>query len=523
MRVEMPKLNVKEVMQREALAQARKDEWRSIYEDCYEFALPQRNLYNGYYEGKTPGKNKTQRVFDSTAVSSTKRFANRLQSGLFPPMRQWCRLEPGSAVPEEQQERAQEIFDAYNDIMFDQLRQTSFDLAMGEFLLDLCVGTAVMMITAGDEVTPIRFLAVPQYLVAIEEGAYGVVDNVYRKLRIKAEAIRKEYPDVNISTELQAAIDDKPGEELDLFDAIIFDQQTGRYHYYVIWPSKSQELVYREMESSPFIVARFSKTAGEIYGRGPLIDAIADIKTLNKTKELILKNASLSISGVFLAADDGVLNPQNIKIQPGAIIPVARNGGPQGASLAPLPRAGDFNTSQIVIQDLTMNIKKVLMDDSLPPDTMSARSATEIAQRQRELATNLGSAFGRLMTEIMIPLVSRTLYVLDRQGFIRMPLKVNGVQVKVVPVSPLAEAPKMEEVNQLISFMQIANALGPMGQTALNISEIVGYIADKMGIDMKLLNTPEEQKMLMQRMQQAMMQEQQPEMPTDETVAGALQ
>ena len=54
----MPKLNVKEVMGREAKAQARKDEWRSIYEDCYEFALPQRNLYGGYYEGKTPGKNK---------------------------------------------------------------------------------------------------------------------------------------------------------------------------------------------------------------------------------------------------------------------------------------------------------------------------------------------------------------------------------------------------------------------------------------------------------------------------------
>ena len=277
------------------------------------------------------------------------------------------------------------------------------------------------------------------------------------------------------------------------------------------------------MDSSPFIVARFSKTAGEVYGRGPLIDAIADIKTLNKTKELILKNASLSISGVFLAADDGVLNPQNIKIQPGAIIPVARNGGPQGASLAPLPRAGDFNTSQIVIQDLTMNIKKILMDDSLPPDTMSARSATEIAQRQRELATNLGSAFGRLMTEIMIPLISRTLYVLDRQGFIRMPLKVNGVQVKVVPVSPLAEAPKMEEVNQLLNFMQIANAMGPMGQTSLNISEIVDFIAEKMGIDARLLNTPEEQQAMLDQMQQAAMAEQQPEMPTDETVAGAMQ
>jgi hypothetical protein len=518
----MPKLSIAEVVSREAKAQARKDEWRTIYEDCYEFALPQRNLYNGYYEGKTPGKGKMQRVFDSTAMSSTKRFANRLQSGLFPPNRHWVRLEPGSAVPEQDKERAQQILDAYVDIMFDQLRNTSFDLAMGEFLLDLCVGTAVMMVMPGDEVTSIRFQAIPQYLVAIEEGANGTIDNVYRKLRVRAETITREFPDVQMTPELEDAIQRRPTEDLDLFDAVVFDQETGRYHYHVIWPHKKQELVYREMQSSPFIVARFSKTAGEIYGRGPLVDAIADIKTLNKTLELVLKNASLSISGVYLAADDGVLNPQNIKIQPGAIIPVARNGGPQGAALAPLPKAGDFNTSQIVIQDLRVNIKKILMDDTLPPDTMSARSATEIAQRQRELATNLGSAFGRLMTEIMNPLVARILFVLDRQGLINMPLKVNGVQVKISPVSPLAEAPKMEEVNQLIQFMQIANAMGPMGQAIINVPESLSFIAEKMSIDQRVLNTPEEQQMMMQQMQQAMMQQQQP-MPTDETVAGALQ
>ena len=81
----MPKLNVTSIMEREAKAQARKDEWRSIYEDCYEFALPQRNLYSGFYEGKVAGKNKMARVFDSTAIHATQRFANRLQAGLFPP------------------------------------------------------------------------------------------------------------------------------------------------------------------------------------------------------------------------------------------------------------------------------------------------------------------------------------------------------------------------------------------------------------------------------------------------------
>ena len=176
------------------------------------------------------------------------------------------------------------------------------------------------------------------------------------------------------------------------------------YCYHVIWPGKRQDLVYRTMKSSPFIVARYMKVAGEIYGRGPLVTAIADIKTLNKTVELVLKNASLAISGVYTAADDGVLNPQNVKIQPGAIIGVARNGGAQGPSLSPLPVPVTLTTSQIVMNDLRMNVKKILMDDTLPPDNMSARSATEIAERSRELATNLGSAFGRLIDETMVPI-----------------------------------------------------------------------------------------------------------------------
>ena len=35
----MARLNVRDIIEREANAQARKDEWRSIYEDCYEFAI----------------------------------------------------------------------------------------------------------------------------------------------------------------------------------------------------------------------------------------------------------------------------------------------------------------------------------------------------------------------------------------------------------------------------------------------------------------------------------------------------
>jgi len=521
MRVKMPKLNVNTLLEREAKAQTRKDEFRSIYEDCYEFALPQRNLYSGYYEGKVAGKNKNARVFDSTAIHSTQRFANRIQAGLFPPAKKWCKLEPGSNVPDEIKDQAASTLDAYTNIMFDSLRQTSFDLVMGEFLLDLAVGTGVMMITAGDETTPVKFTAIPQYLVAIEESVDGQVDTIFRKIRMKAEAVPREFKNVK-SMELEEAIARNPQQEIDLFDCVIYDHESGRYHYHVIWPAKRAEVAYTEMRSNPFVVARYMKVAGEVYGRGPLVTAINDIKTLNKTLELLLKNASLAIAGVYTAADDGVLNPENIKIQPGSVISVARNGGPQGASLQPLPRAGDFNVSQIVINDLRMNIKKIMMDDTLPPDNMSARSATEIAERTRELATNLGSAFGRLITETMLPIVSRIMYVLDQQGIINFPAKINGQDIKLAAVSPLAQAQKLQEVNDLMQYVQIAGQMGPEGQATLSIPRILDFVAQRLGIDRNVLNSEEEVQAIMQQMQQQQMQqammEQQQVQPTEEIV-----
>ncbi|MGB0405500.1 MAG: portal protein, partial [Fusobacterium sp.] len=39
------------------------------------------------------------------------------------------------------------------------------------------------------------------------------------------------------------------------------------------------------MGSNPFIAFRWSKASGEVYGRGPLINALAAIKTCNITVE----------------------------------------------------------------------------------------------------------------------------------------------------------------------------------------------------------------------------------------------
>ncbi len=173
-------------------------------------------------------------------------------------------------------------------------------------------------------------------------------------------------------------------------------------------------------------------------------------------------------------------------------MPVARNGGPQGPSLQPLPKASDFNVAQIVINDVRMNIKKMLLDDTLPPDNMSARSATEVVQRRNELAQNLGAAFGRLITEAMIPIVKRVLFIMDQTGLIDMPLKVNGGEVKIVPISPLAQAQNMDELNDVMQFAQIVAGMGPEAMITIKRDEIIDYVAERLGVPARLLTTQEE-------------------------------
>ena len=108
-------LDVKQIKKRYKKAETHKEQWRSIYEEAYEYALPMRNLYDGYYEGNVPGQNKMKRVFDSTAIHSTARFANRIQSSLFPPQRPWCRLQPGQEIPEENKIEVQQALDFYTE------------------------------------------------------------------------------------------------------------------------------------------------------------------------------------------------------------------------------------------------------------------------------------------------------------------------------------------------------------------------------------------------------------------------
>ena len=83
-----------------------------------------------------------------------------------------------------------------------------------------------------------------------------------------------------------------------------------------------------------------------------------------------------------------------------------------------------------------------------------------------------------------------------------MPLKVNGLEVKVVPVSPIAQAQNMGDIEKIMQWVQLSSALGPEGQMAVKVGNISDYVADKLGVPAELRTTPLERQQMMEQAQQ---------------------
>lgn len=495
------------ILKRFAAAERRKQNWDATYEEALSFAAPQRESSQGRSQ-RGNARDGFGQVYDSTAMIAYQKFASNLQMSLVPPFKKWVNFVPGRLINETDRPRLTKPLEAIRDAFFSYVQMSNFDTQVAESLLDLGLGTGALLVQKGTAQSPLHFTAVPLSQLYLEEGANGTVGSVFRRHSVPAGLLSKTWPDAALNAPLQKSAATTPDKDIELIEGTTpariktIDPKTGRevekdgYVYTVIEPRKKHVLVRREQISSPWVVFRYSVFPGEIYGRGPLLHALPDIKTLNKTKELILKNASLSVAGAYTVADDGVININNIRIQPGALIPVASNGGGvNGPTLSPLPRSGDFNVGQILLDELRQSVNDMLFADPFGPVDLPGKTATEIALRQQALSKQLGSAFGRLQFELLAPLVNRILYVLEEQGLVDLSdFRVDGGMIDIEHVSPLALAQDQSELGNLLHYGEIMSKLfGPQLGVLLTKPQLFAQkVAQLLGVPSALAPSDED-------------------------------
>lgn len=473
---------IEKIMSRYQNAKRRRENWESHWEECYDYALPQRGHNTRF---SVPGSQRMQNLYDGTAMDAVEQLSASLLGHLTPPMTQWFSLKPGPELTEQEAEKIAPVLEDIARKIQSHFDRSNFVVEMHQCFLDLAVGgTSTLYFEETDigEYSAFKFSNVPLQDIVLEEGAKGFLDTSFRMLSLSLSEILSRYPDAELPHYLLKKGEEDTQEKFNVLESVV--SSDAGYDFSAILIEDNNPILLKEgvFFKSPAISFRWMKSPGEIYGRSPVMKALPDIKTANKVVELILKNASIAVTGIWQADDDGVLNPANIELKPGAIIPKAV--GSQG--LKPLEMPGRFDVSELVLNDLRARIRHALLSDRLGQITDQKMSATEVLERSSEMSLLLGATYGRLQSELLTPLIERAFFILRRRGEIP-DISLDGRYVALEYRSPLARMQGQGDAQNILTWLNSVSSMGAQASTSINVPKAVKILAESLGVPKDLI------------------------------------
>ncbi len=459
------------------------EQTRSLHQEAYDYSMPDRETFRFHSEGQE----KNNDIYDTTAVEGLDIFANKVQGGYFPSWMPWMSFEPGSAVPVEKRDKRKRTLEKATTIFFDHFHQSNFDQEITPGLKDWGVGTGCIEVEAGEffsDDNVFQFSNVPLAEVFPERPARGPVKTSWREQDVEAQNIELTWPDADIPADLKKTAKNKPLSKVRIVNGHIFDPKTKTYWQVIIWKARKTIIYSQQFKTKRRIVFRSDVTPGEVFGRGPIIKSLPDIRMVNKVKQFTLQNAALQMGGVYTGVDDGVFNPHTVVISPGSIIPVGSNSN-NDPSLRPLERAGDLGLGGVVIEDLQASIKRSLLAEPLGSLDDPVRTATENIIRHQEDMKRSVTSFGRLYSELVVPLVMACVDILamSNDPAISHNFFESSRFTKVKMVSPLAKQQEMEEFTASQTWFANVSQLGPEVMAgSVKLEDLPKYWADKLSV-----------------------------------------
>ncbi len=465
------------------------DDFAPMRDEAFDYAIPYRKSAR---DGK--GQERVDKAFDQTAVVSAFRFAGKLWQDLIG--EDMFTLAPGDLLDKETKEALAPQLQSISTVCLGMVSNGDFDNAFIEMGLDLSAGTGAMLILEGDRDRPARFATVPIDEVFLEGGAYGDVTGIFWGRKWSVRSIREAFKDAKFGSKLADLEKQDPEKEVEFNQDCVYDPDAKRWRFYA-WSDQDDKIVWQKAyRTCPWLTPRYFRVPGETYGRGPVNLAMASIKTLNTAQRLTLQAAAIALLGIYTAVNDGVFNPDLAAIEPGAFWSVARNGGVLGPSVQKFPEPR-LDLNNIVLNDLRMGVQTTLMDQALPPDGAAVRSATEILERVKRLASDHTGAFGRLVSEIIVPLVRRLIEIAYNKGMITNAPEIDQILVKVKITSPLATARSAEKMQKLVQWIEMVMAI--LQQDARKVVKLIDalvHVGREMGVPVELIVTEDERKQM---------------------------
>mgnify|MGYP003115607634 FL=1 len=502
--------------------------WENLWQDCGEYVNPNRGDFSTIrYRADTARYDK---IYDTTAPLANENLASGLHGFLTSPSQRWFSLSTfDDEINEEYQ--VKEWLNKTTNILYDRvfnIPESNFNSQAHELYLDLgSFGTAVMMVqdNPGSGISFRTFHLADCY---IQENDSGFVDTLYRRYKRTGRQLMERFGDAVPEKIIKISQKD-PYREFEVIHAVEPSETYGEplkkptkkafKSCYILLEEKTllEEGGYDEF---PYMVPRWSKVAGEIYGRSPSMTSLPDIKMVNAMMKTIIKSAQKLTDPPLLVPDDGFILP--VRTVPGGLN-FYRSGTQD--RIEPLETRGRPDIGFDLLNNRREHIKAAFHVDWMQmPDQKGSpnMTATEVVARQEEKMRLMGPMIGRLQVEFLGPLIDRVFKIMMRKKQIPQPPGIlEGQEMKILYTSPLARAQKS---GQLMTITRLFESMVPLFQAKpdlldnMNTDETFRYFHHLLDAPAKILNPEEkvqEERQQRQEQQEQMMQAEQAKMESE--------
>lgn len=480
--------DAKEIARRLGQARTERQRFEPIYDDAMRLTMPGRKRFYNVNPQET-----AEDIFDETGANAVTEFVSRMLAGVAPPFTEFVKLEASSTVAARDRPAVNRDLAEIGKFMFEEIWASNFAQEASEAFFDMAVSTGTLLVEEGTNGLALHHKAIPLTECFFEAAPDGSIGGLFRVSRVPGEDVEARYRRAKIRPDIARELANKK-EPVSVVEYTYRENTITEKSRHVVMIEDSKEIIVDRplsgVGSDPFIKFRWNTTAGEVLGRGPLLNALAAIRTTNLMVELVLENAAMSIVGIYQTDNEGTINADQVHLLPGTIL--AKEIGTKG--LEPVPGAtGNFNMQDVVLSDQRLNIKRALFNDMLSDPNKTPATAYEVSERMADLAYRSSTGFSRLFYEFIQPYIRRVLYILEKRGDIELPVK-SGRALSFRAVSPLAQAQQGRELQALMQGHQIVSAMfGAQAAAAqYDLEQLLPWIQQRGGVTPGIYKKPKE-------------------------------
>lgn len=452
-----------EIIQRMKQMVSRRTNFSNLWQECEDYGPGVSHITT---QG-TSGQARTD-TFQAVGENSIVQLAAGLYSYMFPTDHKAFTLKVDNEELAEN-DNVKQWLHAVTDILHTHLIQSNFREAFIENLKsDVQFGTGCLHVERG-KLQVLNFINFFMGNIYVDVDSRMNVDTVFRYFDYTARQAEQDFGRENLGPKVLKALDDSKR----MFDKFKFIYATyprkdadGKntdplsMDYAVIYVCEDDRKIVKESGSPefPMQVSRFDRVADNMYGRGPMMKELPDIRMLSDMKAVRIKCLEKMADPTLVAPDDGSLWP--LSTEPASVMYMT----PGGEKPFWFEFKGDISTLNEAINDLTKEIKDGFFLGLFEiPEDRTIKTATEIMKRAEMKLRGLTPIVGRQQSEKFNPLIHRMIRILSEipGALPGLPEELIGIEYSVEYLGKLALVlASLESEGLVVTMQQLRESFG---------------------------------------------------------------